>query len=580
VSLSTVQIHPGAERLPFTHQGPFVTTGDGAVLCFDERLAHRSRDEGITWESYHLFSKSGKYHPSTERALLQTRSGVTIAAWVNLVEKQHAPDSRWGGPPHEFAQWILPTYVSRSHDNGRTWDEPILLNRPWCGCLHSMIQTRSGRIVLVAQEIIPAWRHGTVMFLSDDDGLTWQRSTVLDNGVGRHDHAGSCEGTVIQRADDSLYLLLRNESGFLAESVSTDEGLTWSPPRLTAIPSVTCCAQLNTLADGTVTLLWNPPPRYEPAAAPAPGQAPVERAGLTARDELALSLSSDGGATWEPPVIVAADYSRVRDLPEYVRASYPYLYERRPGELWITTMYGDVRMRLHPANLSCGEIPFPPLVVLFGDSTTARRPAEVESVYGDRLKPLLAAAGINHTVANRGVPGDNTAHALARFERDVSALNPDLVVMQFGLNDAAVDVWRDPPAKAPRVALADYIANLSSMIRRLKERGVSVVLMTPNRMYWSPLLLERYDRPPYDGANPEIFNQLHLDSYAAAMRDLAARENVPLVDINQTYVDSGNPAQFLLKRCMQHPNDTGHELVAKLLAPVVIAELRKRDSGL
>ncbi len=94
------------------------------------------------------------------------------------------------------------------------------------------------------------------MFVSDDEGATWQRSNVLDNGVGRHDHAGSCESTVIQRPDDSLYLLLRNESGFLTESISTDDGLTWSEQKQTAIPSVTCCAQMNTLADGTVTLLW------------------------------------------------------------------------------------------------------------------------------------------------------------------------------------------------------------------------------------------------------------------------------------------------------------------------------------
>jgi lysophospholipase L1-like esterase len=172
------------------------------------------------------------------------------------------------------------------------------------------------------------------------------------------------------------------------------------------------------------------------------------------------------------------------------------------------------------------------------------------------------------------VPANTTSDAIARFERDVLSLNPALVVIQFGLNDAAVDVWREPPATAPRVSQADYIANLESMITRLKERDIPVILMTPNRMYWSPLLLERYDRAPYDGSNPESFNHLHLDHYAAAMRELAAREYVPLIDINQAYLDSGDPRQFLLKRCMQHPNDAGHKLVADLLAPVVIELLK------
>ena len=47
-----------------------------------------------------------------------------------------------------------------------------------------MIEMRSGRIVLVGQEIIPEWRHATVMFVSDDQGKTWKRSNVLDYGVG------------------------------------------------------------------------------------------------------------------------------------------------------------------------------------------------------------------------------------------------------------------------------------------------------------------------------------------------------------------------------------------------------------
>ncbi|MCC6415574.1 MAG: exo-alpha-sialidase [Opitutaceae bacterium] len=559
-----MHLHPAARVLPFRHQGPFTTRKDGGILCFDAASSHVSHDDGATWTSHPFVADSQRFKPSTETALLRTRAGTVIAAWINLAEKQFAAGWQWGGGPEVFAQWILPLYISRSRDEGVTWEAPLLINRPWCGCVHSIIQTRTGRVVLVGQEIIPAWRHATVMFLSDDDGLTWQRSNVLDIGSGMHDHAGACEGTVIERHDGSLYLLVRNETGFLHESVSDDDGSTWSELQPTAITTVKCCPQLTTLTDGTVALLWNPPPRYDPAE-------PVTR------DELALAFSRDDGRTWSQPVIVAADYSRVRALPEHIRASYPYLYEHRPGELWITTMYGDVRIKLDPAKLSNDEIPLPPLIVLFGDSTTARRPAEVQSVYGDRLKPLLVAAGIDHTIANRGVPGNDTSHAIARFDCDVLALHPDLVVIQFGLNDAAVDVWRDPPASQPRVARADYVANLESMIRRLKERNIAIILMTPNRMYWSPLLLERYDRPPYDGANPESFNQLHLDNYAAAVRALAVRENLPLIDINQTYLDSGNPAQFLLKRCMQHPNDAGHQLVADLLAPVMIEQLRQRQ---
>ena len=47
---------------------------------------------------------------------------------------------------------------------------------------------------------------------------------------------------------------------------------------------------------------------------------------------------------------------------------------------------------------------------------------------------------------NRGVPGNTTSQARARFAADVLDNHPDLVIIQLGANDAAIDVWKDPPA--------------------------------------------------------------------------------------------------------------------------------------
>ena len=80
---ATPTLHPKAAPLPFTHQGPFVTTGDGDVLCLDAKNALRSRDEGQTWSTTPVFADAAKYTISNERALLRTRDGVIIAAWMN-----------------------------------------------------------------------------------------------------------------------------------------------------------------------------------------------------------------------------------------------------------------------------------------------------------------------------------------------------------------------------------------------------------------------------------------------------------------------------------------------------------------
>ena len=246
----TPTLHPKAQPLPFNHQGPFVTTGDGGVLCVDARSAWRSRDEGRTWTTTRVFRDEKKYRISNERALLRTRDGVVISAWMNMAELKTPRDWRWGEQDSDWRDFVLPIYVCRSLDEGKSWEEPIFLNKPWCGCIHSLIETSAGRIVLVGQEIIPAWRHATVLFVSDDKGLTWRRSNVLDIGQGRHDHAGSIEGTVVELRDGTLYQLLRNETGRLYQAVSSDGGLLWKDLKPTSIRSVTCCAQMGRLASG------------------------------------------------------------------------------------------------------------------------------------------------------------------------------------------------------------------------------------------------------------------------------------------------------------------------------------------
>ncbi|MEO6785723.1 MAG: sialidase family protein, partial [Chthoniobacteraceae bacterium] len=383
-------LHPKATPLPFTHQGPFVTTADGGVLCVDSKNALRSGDDGRTWTSSALFSEPEKFSVSNERALLRTREGVIISAWMNGAERKQPKGWRWGDKDVSWREFVLPTYTCRSTDDGKTWDAPVKLSEPWCGCIHSLIQMHSGRIVLVGQEIIPQWRHATVMFVSDDLGRTWQRGDTLDYGIGAHDHAGSIEGSVIERKDGTLYLLLRTESGYLWEATSRD-GLKWEGLKQSQIKSVTCCPQLARLADGRIALLWNAPPRHAPSSG-------------SSRAELSLAFSDDEARTWSRPVIVAADYAQGG------RVSYPYLYERKPGELWITTMQGGLRMKISAGDLAAAAIPIfkptpapeptPGGIIMFGDSTTASRPGAVQKVYSVRVAESLQGIGSSLAVYN------------------------------------------------------------------------------------------------------------------------------------------------------------------------------------
>jgi lysophospholipase L1-like esterase len=201
----------------------------------------------------------------------------------------------------------------------------------------------------------------------------------------------------------------------------------------------------------------------------------------------------------------------------------------------------------------------------FGDSTTAPRGSL--RVYLNCLKNDLFEKGMNVKVVNAGVRGNTTQAARERFQKDVLDRKPDIVIIQFGINDAAVDVWKTPPAKESRVAIDIYQSNLKYFIKTLRAQQSKVVLMTPNPTRWTPALKKGYGKPPYNPNDPDGFNVI-LKNYAACVRKVERSKNVPLVDIFAVFqaygAKDGQQVNDLLLDGM-HPNKAGHRLIADLL---------------
>lgn len=104
-----------------------------------------------------------------------------------------------------------------------------------------------------------------------------------------------------------------------------------------------------------------------------------------------------------------------------------------------------------------------PLVVLFGDSRIADWKPE----------PRLRS---NARLVNRGIGGETTEQMKLRFENDILALRPQVVVIEAGINDlvAASLVSGDL-----RDAIVDRcVDNLKEFANRAAERGIAVVLLT------------------------------------------------------------------------------------------------------
>ena len=100
------------------------------------------------------------------------------------------------------------------------------------------------------------------------------------------------------------------------------------------------------LASGRLLLLWNRLyPEGETSFPLTGGDGQWSEVAVSNhRSELAVALSSDDGATWTKPVVVA----RVARM-KWV--AYPYAFEVKPGEVWVTTMQGGARLVLREADL-------------------------------------------------------------------------------------------------------------------------------------------------------------------------------------------------------------------------------------
>jgi lysophospholipase L1-like esterase len=457
----------------------------------------------------------------------------------------------------ELSKFFLPTYVTRSLDGGKTWETPQKIQDGWCGAIRSLIQLESGRLVLAGQDLrFDPGRHVVMSYVSDDEGLTWKRSNELDIG-GSGSHGGAMEGTLAELADGRVYMLIRTVKGWFWEAFSDDGGLTWRDFKQSQIRSSTCCGQLARLADGRLILLWNRSPAGKPY-------------NLHSRAELSIAFSSDEAETWSKPVVLSRRELQPGEKYYAARQSYPYVLERRPGELWITTMQGGLRMKINTSDIADEPWPKPLKVVALGSSTTAPR-GSVQHVYCDRLDPMLRDRGLPVEIINSGVGGSTTEHSRERFQSDVLDHDPELVIIMLGANDAAIDVWKKPPATAPRVAKERYAENLRCFVQTLKERNVKVILMVPPPFRWTEKLKELYGKPPYDVNDPWGFS-FKLAEYGDVVRTVAREQGVSLVDVFKAFhehdqVDDQSVDDLLLDG--MHPNDQGHALIAELLAPLM-----------
>jgi len=334
-------IHPKAQRLKTEHTRAMVALQDGALLAVDGGHACFSDDNGRTWTTRPIFADPER-SASFEYALVRCASGALVLVYKDNSTKRWG----WDNEKHEpIPDARTEVWATRSLDEGRTWSEPRRLFDGYCGAIISGIRTRSGRIVVPVQRLLyDPGRHAQVTYVSDDEGLTWAHSNVIDLG-GRGHHDGCFEGTLVQLRDSRLWMLLRTNLDCFWQAYSEDEGLSWRTILRSDIDASSAPAYLIRLKSGRLMMAWNRlyPEGLTPeqqAAYPRKSGNYSETAASWHRSELSVAFTEDEGVHWTTPIVL------VRWPAQSV--CYPFILERRPGVLWVTTRFGQraaVRLR-------------------------------------------------------------------------------------------------------------------------------------------------------------------------------------------------------------------------------------------
>ena len=197
-------------------------------------------------------------------------------------------------------------------------------------------------------------------------------------------------------------------------------------------------------------------------------------------------------------------------------------------------------------------------ILFFGDSITesGRNPADGSDlgvgyvkIAAGKLKLLYPDRRFEFV--NRGVGGNCTEHLLARVGTDVVEEHPDIVILQVGVND----VWQRFSV-GREITVGEFEDNYTKIVSAIEETGAKLILL-------EPFVLKMEDKARF---------RPFLTKYNAVIREIAARENLPLVPLDEIFIgltQDIDPAQFSVDGV--HPTHRG----CRYIADLVIKELKK-----
>ncbi len=241
-------------------------------------------------------------------------------------------------------------------------------------------------------------------------------------------------------------------------------------------------------------------------------------------------------------------------------------------------------------------------IVCLGDSVTfgyrvpvvwPERPTEYDPTwlpFASLLEKELRAANPNHRIEAfpMAVPGYTTHQGLAWLRRDIDYVQPDILIISFGWNDASLSDaadreviktswfsvavrWMINYSQAfahatrwtgqrnaarttsghqprPRVSKEEYVDNMNSLVALGRSRGAKVIVIGA----------------PYRDKTTDPSEAERMMGYRSAVRAMMERKGVPYLEVLELTEAAGTVNEGFFGELI-HPNHMGHRLLASEL---------------
>ncbi|MBQ7646341.1 MAG: hypothetical protein IJS94_03635 [Clostridia bacterium] len=181
-------------------------------------------------------------------------------------------------------------------------------------------------------------------------------------------------------------------------------------------------------------------------------------------------------------------------------------------------------------------------IVALGDSLTPN------GGWTERIGDMLGT-----DIINSGEGADRTDEAINRFNRDVAAYNPDIVLIMFGANDLNQGSSYSPSY------VTKFENNLQTLYDKCKAIGAKVVFMTPTKMLYSAYEARFVN---YGGID-YCYKQ-----FLSTIKKVAERNGCVFVDNFTQYESIENIEDYIIDT--GHPNEKGYNMIIGTISEALI----------